>query len=119
MINSRDSYSEFNPNKKESIEVPYAIGTIVELKENPNVLAKICQYRIDYRRIINVGLSLDIYSKNTETNYEITNEDLEKNWKKTDRIIFGKLDWKNFIKMEITAEKPMFKVLTKENKSSS
>ena len=29
MINSRDSYSEYNPNKKESIDVPFCIGTII------------------------------------------------------------------------------------------
>ena len=40
MINSRDPYIEYN--KKESIEVPSSIGTVVELKEDPTVLAKIC-----------------------------------------------------------------------------
>ena len=29
MFNSRDSYTDYNPIKKEMIEVPYMIGTIV------------------------------------------------------------------------------------------
>ena len=33
MINSRDSANTWNPNKKEQIEVPFSVGTIVELKE--------------------------------------------------------------------------------------
>ena len=69
MINSRDSYTDFNPNKKESIEVPYGIGTIVELRDNPDVLAKICQYRIiveQFRLEIYVGLNTSIYEKESE-----------------------------------------------------
>ena len=46
MINSRDTYTDFNPSRKEIIEVPYGIVTIIELKDNPDVLARICQYRI-------------------------------------------------------------------------
>ena len=60
MFNSRDSYTDYNPNKKEMIEVPYMIGTIVELKDNSDVLAKICQYRITIKnshKIIYVGLA--------------------------------------------------------------
>ena len=45
MINSRDSANTWNPNKKEQIEVPFSVGTIVELKENPSVLAEIIGHR--------------------------------------------------------------------------
>jgi hypothetical protein len=31
VINSRDTYTDFNPSRKESIEVPYGIDTINEL----------------------------------------------------------------------------------------
>lgn len=102
MINSRDSYTDFNPNKKEIIEVPYMLGTIIELKENPDVLAKICQYRISvehYTQVINVGLTTKIYEKDTEIESEITSEELLEKWKKTNKIIIGKLDSENFIRI--------------------
>ena len=102
MINSRDSYTDFNPNKKESVEVPYGIGTIVELKDNPDVLARIIQYRITVehlRQIINVGLNTDIYEDEDQIDCEITVEELEEKWKKLDRIIVGKLNPENFIQI--------------------
>lgn len=102
MINSRDSYTDFNPNRKESIEVPYGIGTIIELKDNPDVLAKICQYRINIenlRLVIYVGLNTNIYEKESEIDCEITAEELEEKWKKTDKIIIGRLNPDNFIRI--------------------
>lgn len=120
MINSRDSYTDFNPNKKEIIEVPYCIGTIIELKDNPDVLAKICQYRIGINQEIRVGLSkaLNILENNSSVekpqslftipqkfiatdfsdsvDFEITTQELEGKWRKTDRIIIGKLDQHKF-----------------------
>lgn len=102
MINSRDSYTDFNPNRKESIEVPYRIGTIIELKNNPDVLAKICQYRITVehlRLVIYVGLNTSIYEKEWEIDCEITAEELEEKWKKPDKIIIGRLDLDNFIRI--------------------
>lgn len=105
MINSRDSYTAytgFNPNRKESIEVPYGIGTIVELKDNPDVLARIIQYRITvehFRQIINVGLNTNIYEDEDKIDCEITVEELEEKWKKPDRIIVGKLNPENFIQI--------------------
>jgi len=105
MINSRDSYTDFNPNKKELIEVPYRIGTVVELIDNPSVLARICEYRItieNLKQVINVGLSCNIYDEETNIDYEITVEELIEQWKKTDKIIFRKidsLDSKRFIKI--------------------
>ena len=116
MINSRDSYTDFNSNKKEFIQVPYCVGTIIELKDNPNVLAKICQYSIGSNQKISIGLSktLNILENNNfvekthsiftipqkfifadfsdSLDFEITTQELEEKWRKTDRIIIGKLD---------------------------
>ncbi len=102
MINSRDSYTNFNPNKKKSIDVPYEIGTIVELKDNPDVLARIIQYRITVehlRQVINVGLNTNIYENEDKIDCEITVEELEEKWKKPDRIIVGKLDPETFLRI--------------------
>lgn len=102
MINSRDTYTDFNPNRKESIEVPYGIGTIIELKDNPDVLAKICQYRITVehlRLIIYVGLNTSIYEKESEIDCEISAEELEEKWRKPERIIIGRLNPDNFIRI--------------------
>ncbi len=124
MINSRDTYTDFNPNKKENIEVPYGIGTIIELKDNPDVLARICQYRITVEHlelVINVGLNTNIYEKESEIDCEITAEKLEEKWRKTNRIIIGKLDPERFLripgfsehsenekKLELTRKKPKY-----------
>lgn len=116
MINSRDSYIEYNPNKKETIEVPYHVGTILELKENPSVLARICQYRIGLDQEVKVGLnqSLDLISDDNSDeisqssfkipqkfvvadftdsiDFEITTQELQEKWKKTKKIVIGKLN---------------------------
>lgn len=95
MINSRDSYTDYNPNKKENIEVPYMIGAVVELKDNSDVLAKICQYRIiikNSHKIIYVGLATKYYERDVEPDYEITSEELMERWKKTDKMLIGKID---------------------------
>lgn len=102
MINSRDTYTDFNPSRKEIIEVPYGIGTIIELKNNPDVLARICQYRItveNLKKVIYVGLNIDIYEEDQKIDCEITTEKSEEKWRKTDRIIIGKLDSKSFIRI--------------------
>lgn len=115
MINSRDSYSEYNPNKKESIDVPFCIGTIIELKEDPAVLAKICQYKITNKGI-SVGLSYALNkidneqtSENSNLAFrmsqkfiaveftdlldaEITIQELEEQWQKTNKVIIGKIN---------------------------
>ncbi len=98
MINNRDSSVNINPNEKYLVEFPYKIGTIVELKINSDILATICQYRIlvkDYKTIINVGLSSDIHNLNPEVEYEITDEELKEQWKKTDKIIIGRINCEN------------------------
>ena len=111
MINSRDSYIEYNPNKKETIEVPYHIGTILELKENPLVLARICQYRIGLDQELKVGLnqSLDLLYDDKSLfknplkfiavdfsnliDIEITTQELQEKWQKTQKIVTGKIDY--------------------------
>ena len=95
MINSRDSYTNYNPNRKELIEVPYRIGTIVELKDNSEMLARICQYRIiikNSHKIIYVGLATKYYERDVEPDYEITSEELMERWKKTDKMLIGKIE---------------------------
>lgn len=123
MINSRESYADFNPNRKESIEVPYGIGTIIELKENPDVLAKICQYRITIEhleKVIYVGLSSQIYEDKSKIEKEIAIDELEEKWKKTDRIIIGKLDPENFLRISGFSEhfekEKKLKLTKKKNK---
>ena len=100
MINSRDSYTEYNPNSKNFVEIPYGIGEVLELKSDPDVLARICQYRItvqDYTQVINVGLTRDINDKERKVEFEITADELANNWKKTERMIVGKLDSNEFV----------------------
>ena len=113
MINSRDSYVEYNPNKEESIKVPFSMGTIVELKEDPAVLAQICQYRITNEGI-SVGLSYALNrinngQENSNSTFripqkfvtveftnlldsEITTKELYEKWQKTKNIVVGKID---------------------------
>lgn len=123
MINSRDSYADYNPNEKESIEVPYGIGTIIELKENPDVLAIICQYRITVehlKKVIYVGLNTNIYEKESDIDCEIISEELEENWRKTDRIIIRKLNPENFLQIpgfsEHFEKEKKLKLTKKKNK---
>ena len=46
MFNSRDDSFNYDPNKKESVELPFSVGSIVELKEDPTILAEIEEYRV-------------------------------------------------------------------------
>ena len=90
MINDRDSYTELNPRRKYLVEFPYMIGTAFKLKSNTDILAKIVQYRVEvkgYKEIIHVGLTTDVYSSNTEVEYEIILDELEEKWQKTDKIV--------------------------------
>ncbi len=106
MINSRDSSNDYNPDNKELIEIPYSIGTILELKENPKILAKICHYRLfveNYKQKIYVGITTNIYEINNEIEKEISVEELLNKWKKPDRIVVaGKLDSENGINISGT-----------------
>ncbi len=109
MINSRDSYVEYNPNKMETIEVPYPIGTVLELKEKPSVLVRICQYRIELGQELKIGLnqSLDLlYNEITKNqrkfvavdfsnsiDFEVTIDELFEKWQKTNRMVVSKIDY--------------------------
>ena len=102
MFNSRDSYTDLSISQKEFIELPYRIGTIIELKDNSDVMARICQYRItndNLNEIIYIGLNTNIYEQDFEIDCEITLEELETKWKKTDKIIVGKLNPDNYLKI--------------------
>ena len=111
MINSRDSFNDFNQNEKKVIEVPYNIGTIVESKENSNVLAKIIQYRVIVKglEIIYVGLCNQVNKLEKNDNkegkihkiedefiaaafsssidFEITTQELDEKWRKTKKRV--------------------------------
>ena len=79
-------------NEKYSIEFPYRIGTIVELKQNPNILAEIKHYivtTIDNKEIIIVSLSTKIHESDPDYEFEITTNELEASWRRTDKIILG------------------------------
>ena len=112
MINDRDSYTNLNPSEKISIEFPYRIGTTMEFKGDSDILARICQYRIvfeNYKNVIYVGLCFDIYSNNPVIHREISNEELEKYWKVTDKIIITDLNSDDLIKIGIPMSDLHFK----------
>ena len=119
MINSRDSYNN-ETNSKEIIEIPYSIGTVVELKKNTSILAKICEYKITEQETI-VGLSqaIDTLEANQEIgdrelifempkkfiaidftdsiDLEISVKELEENWQKTNKIAIGTINSDKYI----------------------
>ena len=69
-----------------SLELPYEIGTILERKDNHNTLAEIRQYRVTNKNIL-VGLSSKVSDSNPSPEMEITIDELQSNWKKTNQII--------------------------------
>ena len=114
MINKRDSHTDYN--NIENIDVPYSIGTIVELKEGKNIFARICQYRITvegYRMIIYVGLNTNIYEKTSEVECEITAEELSIKWEKTDKYTIWRLNNSNLVSEFPKSYEPFFKDTTK------
>ena len=107
MINSRDSYTNFNPNREVNVFLPYEVGTIVELKDNPTVLVRINQYRIlikNHRQVVNVGLNTDIYEDEDIIDCEISVDELKEKYRKTDRIIVRNLDSKNNLRVPAFSE---------------
>ena len=69
------------------------------MKDNPDVLAIINQYRIivvDYNRVIYVGLNSDVNQREGKVDFEITTEELEEKWKKTDKLIVGQIDGETY-----------------------
>ena len=92
MINDRDTYIDFNTSTERIISVPYNVGTIMELRNNSKVLARICEYRIRSvhgKRVINVALTSDIYEENPKIKNVIDIKELLQNWKKTDKILIN------------------------------
>lgn len=78
-------------NRNYSITFPYQIGTVMELSNNSNILAELKQYRVTiehYKKTIYVLLSTKIYDSDLEYNFEITLDELNSNWKKTNQIVF-------------------------------
>lgn len=96
MIINRNTFNEQN---KKKYQLPYRIDTVFELKENPNTIAKIIQYRIDNNGIIYVGLS---ETKDTYhiLYYEIPLAELKEKWQNHFPITLEK----EFILREPTAK---------------
>lgn len=116
MINNREAKVTFN--QTEIIDVPYSVGTIIEFKNNPNIMAKIIQYRITEQAKVGLSFAIDIDNKEDRlenqklifkmpqkfiiaefTNMldlEITLKELEANWKKTDKIVIGNIDFNEY-----------------------
>ena len=76
MIINRNS---FNEHYQKKYQLPYRIDTVFELKENPNSIAKIIQYRIDNNGIIHAGLSEAKNAYNIIF-FEVTLEELKEKW---------------------------------------
>ena len=80
------------------MRVPFKIGTIVELKENPTGVFIINQYRITKLRhnfVISAGLSMDIYDEE-RIDTEVSINELCEKWKETDLSNISNLDPRRF-----------------------
>ena len=89
MFNSRDAYTNEFSDAKEVIEVPYKIGTVLELKEDANILARIVQYRIfvsGYKQVIMVGVNTNI-SERDKIECEFSMDELLLKFHKTDKFL--------------------------------
>lgn len=89
-------------NKKTFIEVPFSLGDVVELYDNPNVIAKVCQYRFfieNNNQVLTATLNVNTNENEENINYEITIGDLVKNWKKSEKLFPEPLDKENFIRL--------------------
>ena len=111
MINNRDSSNNWNLDHKEIVEIPYSIGTVVELKDNPSILASVHQYIINGEGIkagLSYALEFDTYERNknnvfemprkftymnftNDVDCELTLEELKAKWEKTDLNIIGEI----------------------------
>lgn len=112
MFNDRDSYTNFKLTNDKIIKIPYEIGTIVELKDNSGILARICQYRVCFEnntQVIKAGLTTNIYDENAKIEGEIICEKLVEKWKKTNKILINS-------KPEYFANQPKLQVLSKVKK---
>lgn len=94
MINSRDFYSDCNPNPVNSYDVPYCVGEILENKNDSNLLAMVSEIRITRNGMFFV-LGFDRETYDFITVKVLTKEELINEWKKSDptkNIIWGKLE---------------------------
>lgn len=112
MINNRDSINDWSITQKETIELPYRIGTILELKESPAVLAAVYQYLINDEGIkvgLHYAIDMDEYERDENNVFEmprkfkyievlkdvaceLTIEELQKKWRKSDVVRIGKIE---------------------------
>ena len=108
MFNNRDDFYDFKNDEKENIGVPYRLHTILQRKYNPNILAKIVQYRVlisDYKEEIFVGLNYNVYNYDNKIEEEVSLEELKKFFRKTNRIIIMNIDESKLLKLNLPYKK--------------
>ena len=98
LLNSRDFDTYKDDFGNILMRVPFRIGTIVELKDNPTGVFIINQYRITKLRhsfTIYAGLSMDIYDEE-RIDIEVNMNELCEKWKETDLANISNLDPRGF-----------------------
>ena len=98
LLNSKDFYTYKDDFGNILMRVPFRIGTIVELKDNPTGVFIINQYRITKLRhsfTIYAGLSMDIYDEE-RIDTEVSMNELCEKWKETDFANISNLDPRRF-----------------------
>lgn len=93
MINSRDSFCNYNQNTIKMYEVPYRVGEVVENKSDSNKYAMISEIRIN-RNGISFVLGFDRTTYDFVDVEIVTKEELIDKWKKPDPtkiILWGKI----------------------------
>ena len=98
LLNSKDFDTYKDDFGNVLMRVPFRIGTIVELKENPTGVFIINQYRITKLRhsfTIYAGLSMDIYDEE-RIDTEVSMNELCEKWKETDLANISNLDPRRF-----------------------
>ncbi len=98
LLNSKDFDTYKDDFGNILMRVPFRIGTIVELKENPTGVFIINQYRITkliHSFTIYAGLSMDIYDEE-RIDTEVSINELCEKWKETDLANISNLDPKRF-----------------------
>ena len=98
LLNSKDFDTYKDDFGNILMRVPFRIGAIVELKDNPTGVFIINQYRITKLRhsfTIYAGLSMDIYDEE-RIDIEVSMNELVEKWKKTDLSNIENLDPRRF-----------------------
>ena len=98
LLNSKDFDTYKDDFGNVLMRVPFRIGTIVELKENPTGVFVVNQYRINKLRhsvMVYAGLSTDIYDEE-RIDLEVSINELVEKWKKTDLSNIENLDPRRF-----------------------